>query len=85
MFENMGEYFYKFIVCNVKKYPVKNDGLFLKLARPAGLLRHLVKSAFADRHTFVCLFTAVRTAFSQVQIPWACNVKNTPSKMTGYF
>ena len=38
------------------------------LARPAGLLRHLAKFAYANRHTAVCLFAAVRTAFSQVQI-----------------
>ena len=59
---------------------LKNDAFYFKnqtigippparfLARPAGLLRHLAKFAYANRHTAVCLFAAVRTAFSQVQI-----------------
>ena len=48
----------------IKKRP-RRITLFIA---PPGLLRHLAKFATANRHTAVCLFAAVRPAFSQVQI-----------------
>ena len=50
-------------------FPIKKRPRHITLfIRPPRSLRHLAKFATANRHTAVCLFAAVRPAFSQVQI-----------------